>query len=560
MIIGLLLIVLLIGGVGLIIAGARRAHDVPGSGVRRAFQYAVLYALFVTAATGVESLLSMVFGARLPSHWQDHSYALAQALTNTFLALPLAAGLGWWTRRSHAREPREADSLLYAGYLGATTLTGLALAADRVHALVMALLIGEGIDPAAAAGILAWGGLWAGHWLIRFPSGGKTGYELLGAVIGLVLGAGGLFTLLAEALELLRGAPMLAGGPYELASAAGLLVAGGGAWLLYWPWRAARLPRSAAWHTYVLLLGVAGGLVLTLAGAGALVWRGLINLIGDPATVGVWTDWPAHFAAVVTGLTLWWYHRSFLAPGSTDDHVVRVVYTHVVAGIGLGAAAAGVGILVVAALEAMTPALGTEGTTRNTLLAALTLLLIGAPLWWVHWRRARQTGKSARAPRRVYLIVVLGICGVTALFALIIAVSDLLNDAVGAGLNLGSVRAAKNPIGAFIAALAAAGIHAPALRSELRRAGDNPPARRRSITLVGAEDASLARQVRESTGANVDLLATHTGPPWDRDAVLAAVAGEEDYVVVNDPGGLRTYAVQSAQPDPDSRDNPGPGQ
>src|SRR5690625_964737 len=119
----------------------------------------------------------MVFGAGLPSHWQYQSYALAQALTNTFLALPPAAGLGWRTRPSHAREPRDADSLVYAGYLGAPTLTGLALAADRVHALVMALLIGEGIDPAAAAGILAWGGLWAGHWLIRFPSGGKTGYE-----------------------------------------------------------------------------------------------------------------------------------------------------------------------------------------------------------------------------------------------------------------------------------------------------------------------------------------------------------------------------------------------
>ena len=103
MIIGLLLIVLLIGGVGLIIAGARRAHDVPGSGVRRAFQYAVLYALFVTAATGVESLLSMVFGAGLPSHWQI-VYALAQASPTPSSPCPRGRTRGW-TRRSHAREP-----------------------------------------------------------------------------------------------------------------------------------------------------------------------------------------------------------------------------------------------------------------------------------------------------------------------------------------------------------------------------------------------------------------------------------------------------------------------
>ncbi len=559
MIIALLLIVLLIGGVGILVAGARRARDVPGSGVRRAFQYAVLYALFVTAATGVESLLSMAFGAGIPAPWQDHSYALAQALTFTFLALPLAAGVAWWTRRCHAREPREADSLLYAGYLGAAALTGLALGADRVHALVTALLIGEGVDPVAAAGAIAWGGLWAGHWLVRVPACAKAGHELLAAVIGLVLGAAGLFLLLAEALELFRGAPLLAGGPYELASAAGLLVAGGGAWLLYWPRRAARLPRSAAWHTYVLLLGVAGGLVLTLAGAGALVWRGLIQLLEDPAAVGTWTDWPAHIAAVVTGLTLWGYHRSFVAPDSAGGGVVRAVYAHVVAGIGLGAAAAAVGILVVAALEAMTPAPGSEGTSRNTLLAGLTLLLIGAPLWWRHWRRARRAGGDSRV-RRVYLIVVLGICGVAALLSLIVAAVDLLRDAVGTGLTLGSLRTAKNPLGALIAALAAAGLHGPALRTDLRRSAAQPPVRRRSITLVGAEDAGLARQVREATGAHVHPLVMRAAPPWDQDAVLAAVAGEGDYVVVNDPGGLRAYAVQPAHLAPDSRDNPGPRQ
>lgn len=559
MIVALLLIVLLIGGVGLIVAGARRTRDVPGSGVRRAFQYPVLYALFVTAATGVESLLSMAFGADIPSHWQEHSYALAQALTYTFLALPLAAGLAWWTRRSHAREPREADSLLYAGYLGAAALTGLALGADRMHALVTALLIGEGIDPVAAAGVIAWGGLWAGHWLVLFPSHAKAVHELLGSVIGLALGAAGLFMLLAEALELFRGAPLLAGGPYQLVSAAGLLVAGGGAWLLYWPRRAARLPRSSAWHTYVVLLGVAGGLVLALVGAGALVWRGLIHLIGDPAAAGTWTDWPAHIAAVVTGLTLWGYHRSFLAPDPAGDHVVRDVYGHVVAGIGLGAAAAGAGILVVAALEALTPVPGSEGTSRNTLLAALTLLLIGAPLWWLHRRRARRAGGDSRA-RRVYLIVILGICGVTALISLIVAAFDLLHDAVGTGLTLGSVRTAKNPLGALLAALAAAGLHTPALRSDLRRSAAKPPVRRRSITLVGADDAGLARQVREATGAHVLFLVTHTDAPWDRDVVLAAVEGEKDYVVVNEAGGLRTYAVTSVRPDPQTRDNPGPGQ
>src|SRR5699024_5806279 len=84
-------------------------------------------------------------------------------------------------------------------------------------------------------------------------------------------------------------------------------------------------------------------------------------------------------------------------------------------------------------------------------------------------------------------------------------------------------------------------------------AAARPPARRRSITLVGADDAGLARQVREATGAHVLFLVTHTDAPWDRDVVLAAVEGEKDYVVVNEAGGLRTYAVTSVRPDPQTR-------
>ena len=263
---------------------------------------------------------------------------------------------------------------------------------------------------------------------------------------------------------------------------------------------------------------------------------------------------PAHIAAVVTGLTSGDTTAALgTRPGRRPRRARR--HGHVVAD--LGAAAAGAGILVVAALR-HDPGPGSEGTSRNTLLAALTLLLIGAPLWWLHRRRARRPGGDSRA-RRVYLIVILGICGVTALISLIVAAFDLLHDAVGTGLTLGSVRTAKNPLGALLAALAAAGLHTPALRSDLRRSAAKPPVRRRSITLVGADDAGLARQVREATRTHV-LSSSHTDAPWDRDVVLAAVAGEEDYVVVNDPGGLRTYAVQSAQPDPDSRDNPGPGQ
>lgn len=556
---GLLLIVLLIGGVALIVAGARQPRQVPGSGVRRVFQYAVLYGLFVTAANGTENLLGMAFGAEIPSAWPEHSYALAQSLTNTFVALPLAAALAWWTRRSHQREPREADSLLYGGYLGAVSLTGLVFAASSVHALATALLLGEGIDPRAAGGVLAWGGLWAGHWMIRFPRGVKAAHDLLGAVIGLTLGAAGLFMLLDSALDVLRGLPVLAGGPYELASAAGLLLAGATAWLLYWPWRAARLPRTAAWHTYVLLLGVAGGLVLTLFGAGALLWRALVGIIGDPAGAGMWTDWPAHAAAVVTGLTLWWYHRALLVPAERNP--VRAVYAYLVAGIGLAAAATGVGIVVVAVVEAITPAVGNAQTSRNTLLAAITLLLIGAPLWWIHWRAAGEEQEHSSFPRRVYLIVVIGVGGVAALISLILAVSGAVQEAVETGITLATVRMIKTPLGVFLASLAAAGFHARALRTDLLRVGAEGLDRKRSITLVGPEDHDLAEQVRSITGAQVNLLVTaHEGPPWDWSGVISALEGEGDRLLIADSGKVHAYAVRPVQTGPDSRDNPGAGQ
>src|SRR5699024_4588438 len=113
----------------------------------------------------------------------------------------------------------------------------------------------------------------------------------------------------------------------------------------------ASLPRTLGWRAYVLLLGVGGGLIMSLSGAGGLLWRVLVELLSEPSTSDHWMNWPFEFAAMVAGLTLWSHHRMVLAEPARAAGAYQA-YLYLIAGIGLGAAAVGVHSVVVAFIEA----------------------------------------------------------------------------------------------------------------------------------------------------------------------------------------------------------------
>ncbi len=544
-----------------ITAARRRSSDggVDARTVRRFFQYGVLFALVMVVAVGLSDLLARLFGAE-PEQWQDDSLLLARALAFVLIGLPLLALVGWWSWRSHRTNPEETGSPVFTGYLTLTALTSAVVAAVAVQTLIFDAVDETRLNPQAAAQLIVWGAIWLGHWLLAgrlLDAGRNAAHLLLGSVLGLVLGATGLLLTLGRSLDLLLRPDVMGRPIVNLAEAGSVLVAWGLVWVRYWATAAIRLPRQGWWLAHVLLVGVAGGLITAIVSASRLLWSGLVWFLGDRLDV----TWTAHFddaavelAGVAVGGLVWWYHRALLEGSVAERGEVHRIYEYLVAGIALVAAATGVGTILVALVEAVTPGVDIGMTTMNTLLAALTLLLVGVPVWWWHWRGVRAAvaagpaDEVAALPRRVYLVLLFGVAGVAAVIALLVAGYTFFRDLVDAQLGAATLRSMRYALGVLVASAAISAYHGAVFQTDRAVVPNERLPGPRSVVLVGPDDPQLVRRLRHRTGARVEVWQLRDGatpPIWDEPAVLAALAGREgqDLLVITGAEGLRVLQV-----------------
>lgn len=552
----------------IVVAARRRAPGgVDAQSVRRFFQYVLLFALFVMLAVGLAELLGRAFGA-VPREYEDPGSALAQALAFVFVAGPFAALLSWWTWRRHRADPEETDSGLFVAYVTITALVALIVTATALQGVMSEALAGR-FDAEGLGVAIAWGALWGAHWWLArrtLDVSQRAPHLLLGSLVGLVMAAVGLVMALGTALDVLLLPATRFGTTLALAEGSSLLVIGALVWTGYWLFGAFHLPRSTWWLAYVLLVGVGGSLVAILTAASQLLWRLLVWLLGDRAGADAATHFSTsttQFAVLVAGGIIWWYHRTLLGESREERTEVRRVYEYLVAGIGLLAAATGLGTVLVAFIEAVTPGFDVGMTSRNTLLAGLTALAVGAPVWWRTWssiQRAVEADPGTEVPnmtRRIYLVVLFGIAGITAIAALITAAVIGFNDVVDGQVSGVTIRSMRYALGVLVAAAAVSAYHA-AIFSQDRARGIAAAVGPRSIVLVGPADPDAARALARATGARVEVWGRldEVTPPWDADALAAALAGVGgDLLVVADAGGWGVVEVdpsgrRAAIPDP----------
>lgn len=553
----ILVLAVLLGIVLVIVAVARRrgGGGVDAHGVRQFFQYVLLFALFVVVAIGLSDLLGRAFGAVVPEY-ADPGATLAQALAFVAVGGPVAAGLSWWTYRRHRADRDESRASLFVAYVTLTAVVSLVVAATALQGLLADALRGR-LDAAGLGTLVAWGVVWAGHrWLAHraLDPAHQVPHLLLGSLVGLVMGAVGLATSLGAALDVLLPAPAASGTVFPLTQGASLLVTGALVWVGSWLLGAGRLPRETWWLAYVLLAGVGGGLVAALAAASQLLWSVLVWFVGDRAGADAAThfaDASTQLGTLVAGVLVWWYHRTVLGERREERTEVRRVYEYLVAGIGLVAAAAGVGTVLVAAIEAVTPGIDQGMTVRNTLLGGLTALAVGAPVWWLLWariRRATASDPDAEVPsltRRIFLVVLFGVAGIAAVVALITAAVILFNDVVDGTVSGVTLRSLRYALGVLAATAAVSAYHG-AIFGQDRARGVTHARGPRSIVLVGAADPDAARALARATGARVEVWGRldAPAPPWRPDALGAALAGVTgDLLVIAGPEGWRVLEV-----------------
>ncbi len=385
--------------------------------------------------------------------------------------------------------------------------------------------------------------------------------------------ATGVAGLLAGALRVLwglDGGSSLVGTDDRMLQGVVTLVVGAPVWYLYWVRTAARLARSPLWLVYVLLAGAAGGLVTAVVSASLLVYSVLVWLAGEPGAVTASEHFegaPAATAATVAGALVWWYHRSALrATGDTGRDEVRRGYDYLMAVIGLVAASVGLVLVLAALVEAATGTALVGGQALNTLLAAATLLAVGGPVWWLHWRRAQAAGVATPVEeltsmtRRLYLFVLCGVAGVAAVIALIVGVYLLFRDLVEGVAGAETVRSMRSALGVLLTTAAVASYHWSVYRGDRERAPalleEHGP---RFVLLVGPADPRIARDVAGRTRGRVQVWSREDTEPaaWSLDEVMTAL-GESagpggDGAVrarrsARDPGAARLSRVRVAGP------------
>lgn len=509
--------------------------------VRRLIVSTILFALVTIAAIGVAGLLERLLGFGSP-FVSGGTADLARSLAFALIGGPLAAVL-WWAVWRRLRDESERTSLAWGLYVAAMCTVALIVATSALVGTATAL-VDDRWQPGTFATGAVWALVWVWHrWMWRHPVKRpvrlRTVPAVIGTAFGLIIGVGGAVYALGALFDTaIRGAfePAIAGGPWWHAPVDGAIWAVAGAVIWWWHWY-----REGAAHVHtrfaavgVVVVGVGGGAVLMLAGLGTALWVGL-RLAFDPSESAgeVLRPLGTALASALVGAAVWTYHHHV----ATHRDCTRRPSTLVMSGVGLIAAASGIGVVVSAALAALVSPLAASDS-RSLLLGGISALVVGGPAWWLSWKPVARTepAEIAYPGRRVYLIAVFGVSAVVALVALLVVGFRVFEFGLDANTGESLIDRVRGPLGVLVAAALVFGYHFTVWRHDrviIAAEGLSSERRIGRVFLVAAgEVGTLERAIADATRASVTVWQRAVAEPGaepgtgpDAAAVAAALEG-----------------------------------
>lgn len=505
--------------------------------VRRWILAVILYVLVTLAANGIGNIISWLVDN--DPNKGEYTYGMATWLAFTFIAGPLAVLLWWlvWRRLDDA----DRGSYAWPLYLTLTYIVSLIIFTTSTLSLLSGLItnIGTtwwngGYPWWYLGGAIAWLAVWIVHrWMLRH----RTKHPLRLATLPLILGAAfGLGVLAFNAVRALQGlfAQTFSGGQPQVgtpwwAELLGALVwCLGGVLIWWWHWRrdGVHALRGGFADIALLVTGVFGAALATVISAGALLSIGLRALwdpVARPQTL--LTELSLALATLLIAAPVWFYHRrAALARSERTRSAVRLIES----GIGIVALAAGLGVVINAALASLASPLA-GGDARALLFQGLSAMIVGGVLWFLAWKPLRVDEGTGDPARRVYLVVIFGASAIAAIGALVTIGIRLFELTLGDGGN--AVERIRTPLGVLIATALVAGYHFAIWRRDRAAAPvvDKPMRRIDQVTLVaGALAPEVSRAITDATGARVTVWArADAAPAPSTEAVTAALDGVE---------------------------------
>jgi hypothetical protein len=556
----------------------------PGIGtVRRLFIYGSALGGAFMGASGlallVGGLVDLIGPGDLVIGEQDTTLALALSLT--IVGAPVW-GLFWWAGERSVRDHHvERHSLARRAYANVVRAASLVVVLVATVGVVSMLLGVEDFNGEPWGWALVWSGLWLFHdRRLRAEPAPSDDTRLLdrlylcfGSVLGLGVMApalgGVLYAPLRSAYDAAFVDSAVAGDSIweDMRSALAVFVAAAPVWYWHWFRHALRDAGTTLWRVYLFLFGVLGGVVAALVGTGGLLYLALAWVLDatDEGAAEHFDLLPGFATAVVIGAAVWAYHRITqreLAPAAAERSEPERVYCYLISAAGLATLAAGLVTVFVLAVEALTPdadVVREGGWWREWLAAALTFLLIGAPLWLWYWsdvqRHVRRTPAAERlAPsRRVFIFAVAGVSVLAATINLVMVLFRILQGLLEGQVTQNDIYDARWSI-AFVLTTGAIGIYYwLVLREDRSSIALLEPAaaeaQRKLVFLVAPDGAAADLAPRlERLGDRVTrwqrLDLTEGGAPLSDDAVaalherIAALEAERVMVLMNEDGGV----------------------
>jgi hypothetical protein len=556
---------LIVGGIIFVVAKAisnrnKATEESAGVAIRRFFQYAVMLAMLVLASFGVAGLIDAAASAG--SRITTDAAGTALSIAFVVVGLPVFVGLALYTARKLRTDRREQHSVGWAVYLTIVLFGSLVTVMSLTGALLAELLDERSLDRTIGIYAVIWALVWAGHWLVAQRKGDPQhlhAHLLLGSAAGLIATFSGITAgatvVLSQVYDRLFQVSIVDAGVEPLAGPLIVLVIGIPVWWWYWFRHGSYLNRGPLWLAYVLLLGVLGGAVAVVTGAGVMVFGVLQWFLGDPGTTSAalhFDFFPAAIGSMAAGAASWLYHGTVLGERADRKRTkVDRVYDYLLSGAGLVVAASGIVTLITISLKAVAGRGLTSFQSGNATVTALTLLIVGIPLWWRYWstiqsyRKADPDAELQSVTRRIYIFLLFGVAGIVAVVNLIIIVFIVFNDILEGNFGSVTLDGASVAVALLLTAGAVAGYHFAIFREDRAATHDVAvPTLARAI-VVGSGADPIVDSIRSDIGATVTVMDVVSGSVTaaNTDEALDTLRATQHQSVVVIPNGDGGYEI-----------------
>ena len=560
-----LIFIALIAGVVIAVRRAKGTESLPGVGTtRRLFLYGLAFISLMLATSGVtllvSSTLESIFDSAIGRRGGTDQAAFG--LAATIVGFPVWLLLTRAGSKSLVTYPTEAGTLGRKFYTYSVMMIAGVVVAVTASQILSDLLGLGNLEASQFAAPLVWAVVWYFHWRTESVEGQPSAvavavrrlYVYLTSTYGLIMLTVGasffLHGLLAGAYASLFTDSIAGVGADDLwddnsRSSLAIALIGGGWWWFHWHRATAGDHTSEFRLAAVYVIGIFGGLVVTVSGVSIAVFSILDWVLGGEEGASAAAPWdvlPSAVAVSIAGVALWTYHRLVSQQDARDaiEEPQRSVsgdrvYRYLSAAVGLATMAIGISVLVGVIFGLITGAgsnvIVGERWWATPLAAAFTSIVVGAPLWVRHWLR-KQVAADAANPaergmlsRRAYMFSVFGIAVLASLISASIVLFQILQAALDRELRAAVFYDVRWGFGVVVAAALVSAYHWQIMKEDRALEPEPKPAPVASPKRITAVASNAAR----STVERIASVANATVTLWERrdDAGVPELTNEE---------------------------------